>query len=297
VVAAGSGVSELVLRRSAELFVESCRSASITVDAADEADGYSRLCAGLLDLAGVARAPTSAETGSCQQAGIDLVELPLASQSVVLATSRHNRGVGCLSFVDLYALLGGESTGFRRWSDAAELASSLGSDTSFPGDGLDLAGPVRAGPLSDLLHQLVLDGIAAERGVGPGMRSDFDGSEDPEVIVSLLASSEAGLGWLSLPTVNANAGRIKALLLSRGPGEECIRPAADSIADGSYPASRPITIQVGLGPGGASPIVRSFVAFLLGNGYQRDVAGDPLTGYLPLPPERLDVTADLWAAT
>jgi len=39
------------------------------------------------------------------------------------------------------------------------------------------------------------------------------------------------------------------------------------------------------------------VAFLHGNGYQRDMAGDPLTGYQPLPPERLDVTADLWAAT
>ena len=49
--------------------------------------------------------------------------------------------VECLSFADLYALIGPESEGFENWSDAQALATELGSDTEFPDAPLDITGP------------------------------------------------------------------------------------------------------------------------------------------------------------
>ena len=59
----------------------------------------------------------------------------------VLLANPNNDDVECLSFADLYALIGPESNGFADWSDAQDLATELGSSTELPDATLDLTGP------------------------------------------------------------------------------------------------------------------------------------------------------------
>jgi ABC-type phosphate transport system substrate-binding protein len=274
---------------------------AFTVDSAGDEDGLALLCAGLVDVAGSTRSPTPAEAGACRQAGIDLVELRYASASLVVATSRDNDETGCLSFVDLYALLGGRSAGFSRWSDAADLASELGLDaTRYPDAELVVAGPSPAEPLSGLLRQVVLSDVAGDAGLPDSIRSDLDPS-DPDAIVDALAGSQASIGWLPFPTVSSNAGRVRAIPLSQRPGEECVRPTTETIADGTYPASVPLLLHAGLDPDRPDrdlSATRSFVGFMLDDAYRASVTSEArFNGYVPLPPDQLDETVDRWANT
>ena len=60
---------------------------------------------------------------------------------MTVMTNPANTAVTCLSFADLYALIGPESTGFKKWSDAQALAKELGSNTTFPDADLTITGP------------------------------------------------------------------------------------------------------------------------------------------------------------
>ena len=53
------------------------------------------------------------EAAACAAAGIDYTELKIAIDGMTVMTSPENNAVTCLSFADLYALTGPQSTGFN----------------------------------------------------------------------------------------------------------------------------------------------------------------------------------------
>ena len=83
----------------------------------------------------------------CADAGVEYVELKIGIDGLSVITSPDNADVTCLSFGDLYALLGPESLGFDNWSDANDLAAELGGATSasstapYPEASLDITAP------------------------------------------------------------------------------------------------------------------------------------------------------------
>jgi phosphate transport system substrate-binding protein len=292
---AGPAPLDGALREAAELYTRSCQGTRFTVDAAGTGDAFARLCAGLVELAGGNRPATATDLEPCRRAGVEPVELRFASEGVAIVTDRENDSIECLSFADVYALLGAESTGFRRWDDATDLAADLGSETALPDMELSLVGPPRAGPLSTMLQELVLSVVASEAGVRAGLRADYDGLAETTAIVDALAASGSGLGWLPLSAVSARAARIKALPLQRDQGDDCVAPTAGTIADGTYPASRPLLLQTSGGQGAIRPVAGSFLDYLLADGYPDEP--DPAGGYVPLQAVRLAETADLWTNT
>ena len=63
---------------------------------------------------------------------MEYIEMRVANRRHLGDDLPANTAVTCLSFPDLYALVGPESTGFAKWSDAQALAKELGSNTTFP---------------------------------------------------------------------------------------------------------------------------------------------------------------------
>ena len=57
--------------------------------------------------------------------GVEYTELQIAFDGLSVITSADNADMTCLSFLDIYALLGPESEGFDNWSDANDLAADL----------------------------------------------------------------------------------------------------------------------------------------------------------------------------
>src|SRR5918994_7574675 len=138
----GSSTVEPISSLAAEAFNGENPDVNIAVDGPGTGDGFTLFCDGEIDISDASRAIEEEEIAICEQNGIEYVELLVASDGLTVMTSANNDSdPECLSFADLWALIGSESEGFDNWSDATEIAAALGSTTEFPDAPLDLTGP------------------------------------------------------------------------------------------------------------------------------------------------------------
>lgn len=290
---AGPAPIEAITRRAAELFLAPCPAVQFTIDRTTEELGFSLLCGGLADVVGAARAPTDDELERCAAAGIELVSLPLADEALVVVTGRANTGLGCLAFADLYALLGPESLGFRTWSDAAGLAQALGSEgVEYPEEPLEIFGPADGDADRLAFEEIVLAPTAEQQDIEPTVRSDLIGGRDVSELVEVVSGSERGLGWMPFDLAAANADTLTVVPLRRDASHDCVSATVATVADGSYPASRRLTLWLPLTPDGT---VRSFIEFLYGETYPVAVgSANGSTGYLTLPESERAAALAAW---
>ena len=213
-------------------------------------------------------------------------------------TSPKNTAVECLSFADLYALVGGESGGFKNWSDASAIAKELKSTTTFPDAPLALSGPGTESGTYDSFIELALAKTAEARGKKDApIRTDYAGQAQDNVIIQGVAGSDSSLGWVGFAFAEENVGKIKELKVSKDPGGTCVEPTVETIADGSYPLSRPLFIYVNSAKLASNPALGPFVDHYLNEAYTESVTkafGD--TGYVALPAPELTKSRDAWKA-
>lgn len=196
----------------------------------------------------------------------------------------------CLSFADLYALIGPESEGFSNWSDAQTLADELGSTTQFPDVSLDLTGPGPESGTYDSFVELALEGIAEERSQEPTTRTDYQQSSDDNVIIQNIEGSESSLGWVGWAFASAEGDAVRNIAISEEPGGECVEVSDETIADESYPLSRSLYIYVNTARAEENPALGPFVQFYLDNLSEWVDAG----GYVPLPDDLAQETMTAW---
>src|SRR5690606_13663147 len=82
--------------------------AQIIVDDPGTGDGFAQFCDGEIDVADASRRIKPEEAARCEANGVEFVELEVAFDGIVVLTSAGNDDVECLTFEDLYALLGPE---------------------------------------------------------------------------------------------------------------------------------------------------------------------------------------------
>ena len=92
---------------------------AVDVDGPGTGDGFELFCAGETDISDASRPINEEEVAACEDAGIEFIELEVGIDGLSVLTNPANDDVECLSFADLYALIGPESEGFDNWSDAA----------------------------------------------------------------------------------------------------------------------------------------------------------------------------------
>lgn len=283
----GSSTVEPVTARAAELFGDAgAGGVEITVDGPGTGDGFKLFCSGETDISDASRQIKEAEAADCGAAGIEYVELEIAFDGIAVMTNANNDAVECLSFVDLYALLGGESDGFGRWSDASDLAAELGSTVApFPDADLVISAPGTESGTYDSFIELVLEGLGEER-LGEDadhIRTDFPGNPEDNVIIQGIAGSDTSLGWVGFAFAEENLGTVKEIAISEEPGGDCVTPTIETIADGSYPVSRSLYVYVSI-ESAQRPEVVAYVDYLLNEAYVEAVTrafGE--SGYVPLP--------------
>ena len=72
-------------------------------------------------------------------------------------------------------------------------------------------------------------------------RTDYNATEDDNVVVQGVSGSEGGLGYFGLSYVEQNTDKVKALEVDGGDG--CVAPSTETVQDGTYtPLSRPLFI-------------------------------------------------------
>lgn len=296
----GSSTVEPITNRVAEVFAEANAEFSYTVEGPGTGDGFALFCNGETDISDASRAIREDEIAACEENAVEYAELLVAYDGLSVITSEENADITCLSFLDLYALLGPESEGFDSWSDANDLADELAGELAgefgeshapYPDTALSVTAPGEESGTFDSFVELVLADISEARGLEDATtRPDYTGSANDNTIVEGIADAPGSLGWVGLAFAEQAEG-IKIVEVDGGDG--CVAPNGDTVADGSYPISRPLFIYPNLQLVDENPALAPFVDF-----YVTDeglaLAGE--VGYVPLTAEQAQATRDAWEA-
>ncbi|MCY3926061.1 MAG: substrate-binding domain-containing protein [bacterium] len=296
VTVSGSSTVEPISVRVAELFRDVAPDVSVTVDGPGTGDGFKLFCAGETDISDASRRIKDAEAEACAEAGIEWIELRVGIDGIAVLTNLENDAVDCLSFEDLYAIVGPESVGFTNWRDAGTLAAELGSSTSFPDLALDITAPGAESGTYDSFIEIVLEHIGEARAEAGAIsedeaattRPDYVSAGDDNVIIQGIDGSRGSFGWVGF----AFTGDADVKLLEIDDGDGCVAATADSIAAGEYPVSRSLFIYVNSARAAASTAVRAYVDFYVSEtGLGRAVSD---VGYVVLTDDAQATTVADW---
>ena len=219
----------------------------VTVGISGTGGGFERFCAGETDISNASRQIDEEEVALCEEAGVEYVELQVATDALTNVVPTSNDWATCLTVEQLTAI----------WGPGSKVSSWNQVDPSFPDVQLKLYGPGTDSGTFDYFT----DVINGEEGAS---RTDFSASEDDNVIVQGVSGSEGGLGYLGFSYFEENEDTLKALEVDGGSG--CVAPSVAAAQDGTYaPLARPLFMYVKLSSLTDNESVSDFVSYTLEN--------------------------------
>jgi phosphate transport system substrate-binding protein len=294
IIVSGSSTVEPISTNVAEYFTEANPGFDAKIEGPGTGDGFKRFCNDETDISDASRKIKQEEADACAAKGIEYVELKIAYDGITIMTNPANSAITCLSFADLYALTGPESTGFNTWDAAAGLAKELGSNTVLPAAPLAINGPGEESGTFDTYVELAITPIATTREKDKTTRPDYAASPNDNTIIEGISSNDTSLGWVGFAFAEENSDRVKEIQVSKEPNGTCVAPDATTIADNSYPLSRSLYIYVNKARAKANPAVTAYVDYYLAPGTISKVL--EVVPYVNLPASELDATRATWDA-
>jgi phosphate transport system substrate-binding protein len=295
IAVSGSSTVEPISAANAEKFSAENSGVQISVEGPGTGDGFELFCQGKTDISDASRPIEAEEITACEKEGIEFIELKVGIDGIAVLTSPENQEVDCLTFKDLYALLGPESEGFDNWSDANSLAQKVGAEHApYPDVPLDITAPGEESGTYDSFAEIVLEDIAYEdRGIkedAPVVRPDYTASANDNVIIQGIQGSESSLGWVGYAFFVNNQDTVRAIPIAEE-GDSCVEPNEQTIQATEYPISRNLYIYVNSQSAEQNEAVSAFVDFYLS---EQGFASVPEVGYVSLAQEDVDETISVW---
>jgi phosphate transport system substrate-binding protein len=244
----GSSTVGPLTTAAAELFREQQPDVNVTVGISGTGGGFERFCAGETDVSDASRPiEDDEEVPICQKNGIDYTEFQVAIDALTVVVNSENDWIDCITTDQLKAIWEPKSK-IDNWSDVR------GGD--YPDEKLTLAGPGTDSGTFDYFT----DEINGEEGAS---RSDYQASEDDNVIVQAVEGDKGGLGYFGYTYYEENQDRLQALAIDSGSG--CVEPSAETAQNGTYtPLSRPLFVYV-KNASLKKPEVQAFLRFYFDN--------------------------------
>ncbi len=277
-----------------------CSGIGATVDGPGTGDGFVLFCTGDTDISNASRPIKAEEVEDCEANGVDFIELKVAFDGISVLTNPANEAVECLSFEDLYALIGPEAEGIDSWADASAVAAELGSTTDLPAANLDVTAPGAESGTYDSCLEIVLADISEARAAEGEIdeaevetaRKDYASQADDTAIIAAMQASDAPLGWVGFAFAEEAGEDVKEIAVAAEAGGECVAPTAETIADGTYPISRALYIYVSAAAAEDNPAVAGYVDYYLSD---EGIASVAEVGYVDLPADQLAQTRSTWS--
>ncbi|HZJ10369.1 MAG TPA: PstS family phosphate ABC transporter substrate-binding protein [Trueperaceae bacterium] len=267
-----STVYPISLAMAEEFSIEN-REAEVSVAFSGTGAGFSKLCAGEIEIADASRVVKQSELDACAANGIELIELPIAADALTVVVHPDNTWAQCLTIDELHAI----------WAPASTVTSWNQVRPEWPEAELVLYGPGTDSGTFDYFTEAV-------NGESGAIRTDFFPSEDDNVLVKGVQSDVNALGYFGFAYYAENQGRVKAVSIDGGNG--CVEPSTASIESNSYtPLSRPLFIYVSLAAA-ERPEVAAFVDYYLDEANRVYIAD---TGYATYAQDIYDAVAERFA--
>lgn len=294
VVVSGSSTVEPISVAVGEKFIAENSGVDVKVDGPGTSDGFELFCNGETDISDASRAIEEEEIKTCEENGIEFIELKVAIDGLSVITSTNNDQVECLDFLDLYALLGPEAEGFDNWSDANDLAEEIGAGHApYPDVPLVVTAPGEESGTYDSFGEIVLEDIAyEERKIeedAPVIRPDYQASANDNVIIEGISGTDTSLGWVGYAFAQGATDTVKLLPIAEE-GDDCVEPSPETISSGEYPIARDLFIYVKK-ESAERPEVQAYVDLYLS---EEGIASAAEVGYVDLAEEDLEATRQTW---
>ncbi len=262
----GSSTVAPLTSAAAEFFAEEQPGVNVSVATSGTGGGFEVFCQGTTDVSNASRPISEEEIAACEQNGVEYTELRVATDALTVVTSAQNDFLTCLTTEELATLWGPEAEGtVTTWNQV---------NPSFPAEPIELYGPGTDSGTFDYFT----DVINGDEGVS---RTDYNASEDDNVIVQGVSGSPNALGYFGYTYYEENADALKAIEIDNGSG--CVAPSAETAQDGTYtPLSRPLFVYVNNASYAEKPEVAAFVDYYATNDAEIAEAAQ----YIPLNEEQ-----------
>jgi phosphate transport system substrate-binding protein len=245
----GSSTVGPLVQAAAQRFRQEQPDVDVTVGISGTGGGFERFCAGETDISDASRPiKDDEEAPVCKENGVEYTEIQVATDALTVVVNAENDWVDCLTVDQLKKIWEPKAEGnVTSWADV---------DPGFPDEELVLAGPGTDSGTFDYFT----DEIVGEEGAS---RSDYQPSENDNVIVQAVAGEKGGLGYFGFSYYEQNQSALKAVGIDGGNG--CVEPSVQTAQNGDYsPLSRPLFIYV-KNQAMQRPEVEAFVDYIVAN--------------------------------
>jgi phosphate transport system substrate-binding protein len=258
----GSSTVFPISEAMAEEFMADNRGTQVTVGVSGTGGGFKKFCAGEIDVTGASRPIKQEEKDACAAAGIEYIEVPVATDALTVVINNENTWAEEMTTEQLMML----------WEPAAEGTITRWNqiDPKWPDETIDLFGPGTDSGTFDYFT----DEIVGEEGAS---RADYTASEDDNLLVQGVSSDPFALGYFGLAYYLENDDTLKAVAV------DGVLPTPANVENGTYtPLSRPLFMYVKKSSLDDNAQVRSFMEYVLDNAPEIV----PEVGYVPLSADR-----------
>ena len=242
----GSSTVYPFAQAAAELFNEENPDVKISVGQSGTGGGFEKFCAGETDISDASRPiKDDEEVPVCEKNNVKYGEVQIANDGIAVV-SNPGLKVACMTTDQLKQV----------WNKGSNVGSLADVESGMPDTELSLYGPGTDSGTFDFFT----DKINGEEGVS---RTDYQPSEDDNILVQGVEGSSGGLGYFGFSYYKANASKLNLVGVDDGSG--CVKPSTEGIQTGKYkPLSRPLFMypsEKSLG----RPEVKAFMDYVVKN--------------------------------
>ena len=269
----GSSTVFLISQKAAKLYQrQHPQQVDISVNFSGTGGGFKKFCAGETDINDASRPIATDEIETCQAAGVEYIELPVAFDALTVVVHPDNSWVDRITLEELKKI----------WEPAAERKITHWNQIrdTWPKRPLNLFGPGSDSGTFDYFTQAIV-------GESGSSRNDYSASEDDNELVKKVSQETNALGYFGLGYYAANWEKLKSLAVDSGQGP--IQPTIEAVTTTKYqPLTRPLFIYVNAKALENKSQLKSFVQDYLEN--VRNWVS--FVGYVPLSEQAYKLTSE-----
>jgi len=263
----GSSTVQPISEAFAEEFKKANGKVEVSVAKSGTGGGFKKFASGEIDITGASRPIEDSEIEAAKKNGIEFIELAVAFDGLSVVVNPKNDFAETLTVEELKKI----------WEPNSKVKTWAEVRSGFPAEPIKLYGAGTDSGTFDYFTKAI-------NGEEKASRTDYQASEDDNVLVQGVSGDQYSLGYFGYAYFVQNSDKLKLVKVDAGKGG--VAPSEETIANGTYsPLSRPLLLYVNKKALEEKPIVKAFLEFMLNN--PKELIAE--TGYVALPDEAYEI--------
>ena len=268
ITADGSSTVGPYTTAAAELFRRAgATGVQVTVGISGTGGGFQRFCKGEIDLSDASRPMRNSEALACKTNNIGSWRaFTVANDALTVVVNQQNTWARCLTTAELKKI----------WEPGSKVNNWKDVRAGFPDVPLKPFGPGTDSGTFDYFTEAI-------NGRARASRSDYQASEDDNVLVQGVSGERGGMAYFGFSYYTENQSRLNAIQITNPKTSQCVGPSKATVFNNSYrPLARPLFIYA-KGSSFARTEVQAFLDYVFDN----EVAIANRADFISLTPKQL----------